>query len=149
MKTVLKLINKNSQKPFTSDEFPSLKDYRGLLYKLRFFPLNFGKKGFSLYIDVAERYLYKRHRNKVITIPQMDVTATLYHCKEEADQKHEIAMSCVQTKRREIDCHSKTGEGCTVVACFPQFVSHSELNLSAAEGRGTLLISVNMKYECV
>ena len=76
----------------------------------------------------------------------MDITATIYHCRE-GHCKREITSVSLQTERREIDSQNLSVEA-AVVASFPKLISHGKLNLSKVEGQ-SIMICVNLKFDCV
>lgn len=147
VKHILKLIERNSHKPFTSDEFPSKKAYGGPRYEMRFFASNFGRDSISLYIAVSQNYLHRRAKSKnaQVVIPALDITATIYHCSE-GHSRCEITSVSLQTERKEIDSQNVSVEA-AVVASFPKLVTHRELNLSKTESQ-SIMVCVNLKFSC-
>jgi hypothetical protein len=148
VKDVLKSIDKNSQNPVLSGEFPSIKSHRGARYEMRFFPSTFSKEKCSaLYIDVAKSYLNKKSKRKeqqhrMIEIPAMNITVQLSY--------DGVEGGVIKTGKLETD--AKTINSCgdaserPPVASFPKLVSHAELGLSEAlaEGHSSLVIHVDM-----
>ena len=155
-KTLLKSIDTNSQIPFTSEEFPSLKDYQESRprYELRLYPTNFGKESVSLYIDLAQSYVSKKVRSKEVEIPAMDVSVMLYKCHSNAKGAGDIGGRCeiatvsVRTERQRINCSRNKTERAAIVS-FPQLVSHKDLNLSKTEPHSTVMVTVEMKMDRV
>lgn len=147
VKEVLKLIDKNSQNPVLSGEFPSFKGHRGPCYEMRFFPSTFSKEKCSaLYIDVARSYLNKKSKRKeqhrTVEIPAMDITVQLSY---DGGESGSIKTETLETVAKKIDsCGDASNR--LPVASFPKLVSHAELGLSEAiaEGRSSLVIHVDM-----
>ena len=148
LKEVQKLIDKNSQNPVLSGEFPSFKSHRGPRYEMRFFPSTFSKEKCSaLYIDVAKSYLNKKLKRKeaqhrMIEIPAMNITVQLSYDGVEGGF---IKTGALETDVKTINSCGDASKR-TPVASFPKLVSHAELGLSEAlaEGHSSLVIHVDM-----
>jgi hypothetical protein len=149
VKEVLKSIDKNSQTPVLSSEFPSIKSHRGARYEMRFFPSTFSKekKCSALYIDVARSYLTKKSKRKeqqhrMIEIPAMNITVQLSYDGAEGGV---IKTEKLETDVKRINSCGDASER-PPVASFPKLVSHAELGLSEAlaEGHSSLVIHVDM-----
>ena len=148
LKDVQKSIDKNSQNPVLSGEFPCFKSHRGPRYEMRFVPSTFSKEKYSaLYIDVAKSYLNKKSKRKepwhrMIEIPAMSITV---HLSYDGVDGSFIKTGALETYVKRID---SCGDASVrpPVASFPKLVSHAELRLSEAlaEGRSSLVIHVNM-----
>ena len=148
VKEILKLIDRNSQNPVLSGEFPSFKSHRGPRYEMRFFPSTFSKECSALYIDVARSYLNKKSKRKeqhrMVEIPAMNITVQLSYDGAEGGS---IKVEKLETAARKFDSCGDASERLQPVASFPKLVSHAELGLSKAlaEGRSSqLVIQVDM-----
>lgn len=151
VKDILKSVEKNSQSPVTSDEFPRVKGHHGPRYEIKFFPSNFGKeKSSALYIDVARSYLSKKkakskEHHQMIEIPAMTITVQLSYDGSEGGRGREIKIETLETDVKMVDSRGEASRR-SAVASFPQLVTHAELGLSdaLAEGHSLLVIRVEM-----
>lgn len=132
-----------------SDEFPSPQArYGGPPYEMRFHPANFSNTHTSLYIDVARSYL--RKQDSIVEIPAMSIEVTLSYDEQSAKScSRDIKLVTVhrEVKKKMVDTQSKDLTMDSVVANFPQLISHDDLQKLSQSDSRSLTISVNM-YVC-